>query len=157
MPLCSGEPGIVADQHLRSAGCVSDIPLLVEHYLNHFNEQTGKSVGGTELHGPQQRLTRMEALYHHTVGSAWFSQEEVLKGRIRPGQFADLAVLSAPYLRVDDEDLRHIESDLTVMSGRVVYGAGEFDGLASVPGAIEPDWSPVHRYGGYYSHRGANS
>eukprot|EP00913_Durusdinium_trenchii_P013354 g12535.t1 len=25
---------------------ISDIPLLVEHYLNHFNEQTGKSVGG---------------------------------------------------------------------------------------------------------------
>lgn len=92
----------------------------------------------------------MEALFHHTVGSAWFSQEEVLKGRLKPGQFADLAVLNAPYLDVDDEDLRHIEADLTVTGGRVVYDSGEFGGRADSLEPIEPSWSPVRSYGGYY-------
>ena len=110
---------------------------------------TGRSVGGTELHGPEQRLTRMEALFHHTVGSAWFSQEEVLKGRLKPGQFADLAVLNAPYLDVDDADLRHIESTLTITGGRIVYGSDDYDDLAPSLPSIEPAWSPVRTFGGY--------
>ncbi|MEO1035961.1 MAG: amidohydrolase [Pseudomonadota bacterium] len=110
---------------------------------------TGRSVGGTELHGPGQRLTRREALFQHTVGSAWLSQEEVLKGRLRPGQFADLAVLNLPYLDVADEELRNIESELTVTNGKVVYGAGDFAALGNSPAPIEPAWSPVREYGGY--------
>jgi predicted amidohydrolase YtcJ len=112
---------------------------------------TGNSVGGTELHGERQRLTREEALFHHTVGSAWFSQEEVLKGRIRPGQFADLAVLNAPCFEVNDDDLRHIESELTITGGKPVYGAGEFASLVPPLEPIQPSWSPVASYGGYYS------
>jgi hypothetical protein len=118
-------------------------------WLTLYWATTGKSVGGTELHGPEQRLTRMEALFHHTVGSAWFSQEEVLKGRLKAGQFADLAVLNAPYFDVADEDLRHIESDLTVMNGSIVYGKGEFAGRMTPLEPIEPEWSPVHEFGGY--------
>ena len=120
-------------------------------WLTLYWATTGKSVGGTQLHGPQQQLTRMEALYHHTVGSAWFSQEEVLKGRVKPGQFADLAVLNAPYLDVDDEDLRHIEADLTIMNGKVVYGSGDMDLEPATLPPIQPDWSPVHEFGGYYT------
>ncbi|MEE4162155.1 MAG: amidohydrolase [Woeseiaceae bacterium] len=119
-------------------------------WLTLYWATTGKSVGGTELHGPGQRLTREEALFHHTVGSAWFSQEEVLKGRLKAGQFADLAVLNAPYLEVDDEDLRSIESELTVMGGRVVYGAGEFAGRAARIEPVQPAWSPVAAFGGYF-------
>ncbi|MEM9533941.1 MAG: amidohydrolase [Pseudomonadota bacterium] len=119
-------------------------------WLTLYWATTGRSVGGSQLHGPKQQLTREEALFHHTVGSAWLSQEEVLKGRLKPGQFADLAVLNAPYLEVDDEDLRHIESDLTVTSGRVVHAAGDLASLAPVLPAIAPAWSPVASYGGYY-------
>ena len=123
-------------------------------WLTLYWATTGRSVGGTELHGPEQRLSRMEALFHHTVGSAWFSQEEVLKGRLKPGQFADLAVLNAPYLEVDDEDLRHIEADLTVMNGQVVHDSGAFGGRTRPLEAIEPSWSPVRSYGGYYRGEG---
>ncbi|MEO1575976.1 MAG: amidohydrolase, partial [Pseudomonadota bacterium] len=110
---------------------------------------TGRSVGGTDLHGPEQRLTRREALFHHTVGSAWISQEEVMKGRLKPGQFADLAVLNAPYLTVSDEDVKAIESELTITGGRIVHGAGAFADRAPPLPAIEPSWSPVRTYGGY--------
>ncbi|MEL6302802.1 MAG: amidohydrolase [Pseudomonadota bacterium] len=112
---------------------------------------TGKSIGGTQLHGEAQQLTRTEALLHHTVGSAWFSQEEVLKGRIKPGQFADLAVLNAPYLKVDDEEIRQIESDLTIMNGAIVHGSDRFAALAPALPDIQPAWSPVAAFGGFYS------
>jgi hypothetical protein len=110
---------------------------------------TGKSVGGTQLHGDRHRLTREEALFHYTVGSAWLSQEEQLKGRIKPGQFADFALLNAPLLEVADEDLRSIEADLTVLAGKPVHGVGEFAGLAESLPPIQPEWSPVRTYPGY--------
>ena len=110
---------------------------------------TGKSIGGTQLHGPRHQLTREEALFHYTVGSAWFSQEERLKGRLMPGQYADFALLNAPYLEVSDEDLKAVEADLTVTGGQPVYGAGEFDNLIEDLPSIEPKWSPVRDFGGY--------
>lgn len=110
---------------------------------------TGRSVGGTELHSRRHRLSREEALFHYTVGSAWFSQEERLKGRIVPGQYADMALLNAPYLEVPDEELKSIESDLTIMNGKPVYASGEFTGLVEPLALIEPAWSPVRDYGGY--------
>ena len=110
---------------------------------------TGRSVGGTQLHGPRHQLTREEALFHYTVGSAWFSQEERLKGRLKPGQYADFSLLNAPYLEVSDDDLKSIESDLTVTGGKTVYGTGEFADLAEPLPEIEPAWSPVRDYGGY--------
>lgn len=113
-----------------------------------FWATTGRSVGGEKLHGGQHRLSREEALFHHTVGSAWFSHEELLKGRLKPGQFADFAVLNVPYLDVSNDDIKHIESDLTVVNGKPVYGVGDFSGLAQELGPIMPDWSPVRTFGG---------
>ena len=56
------------------------------------------------------------------VGSAWFSGEEDKKGAIAPGQLADLAVLSADYFSVPEEEIKGIESVLTLVGGKVVYG-----------------------------------
>ena len=72
-----------------------------------------------------------------------------MKGRLKPGQFADFAVLNAPYLDVDDAGIGSIESDLTVVNGKAVYGAGEFAALAPSLEPIKPDWSPVNSFGGY--------
>ena len=59
------------------------------------------------------------------------------------GQLADLAVLSADYFTIPEEEIRGIESLLTIVGGKVVYGAGEFGGLAPPPLPVSPDWSPV--------------
>jgi predicted amidohydrolase YtcJ len=111
---------------------------------------TGKTVGGTPLYGPENRLSREEALRLYTIGSAWFSQEEYLKGRIAPGQYADLAVLSDDYFAVPEEKIKEIESVLTVVGGRIVYGAEDFEGLAPVLPPVSPEWSPVTKFNGYY-------
>jgi hypothetical protein len=111
---------------------------------------SGKTVGGTAMYPENNRLTREEALRLWTAGSAWFSGEEKVKGRIAEGQFADMAVLSADYFKIPEEEIKGIESVLTVLGGRVVHGAGEFAPLAPPPLPVSPDWSPAGRYGGYY-------
>lgn len=111
---------------------------------------TGKSVGGTILLAPENRVDRAMALELYTLGSAWFSGEEHLKGRIAPGQYADMALLSADYFSVPEEDIRHIESVLTLTGGDVVYGAGEYEALAPALEPILPAWSPVRLFGGYH-------
>ena len=110
----------------------------------------GKTVGGRPLYPEGNRLERAEALRRYTLGSAWFSGEEGKKGAVAPRQLADLAVLSADYFAVPEEDIKGIESVLTLVGGRVVYGAGEFAGLAPPPLPVLPEWSPVKFAGGYH-------
>ena len=118
---------------------------------------TGNTVGGLNLYPEQNRLDRMEALRLYTVGSAWFSTEEGKKGSIAPGQLADLAVLSADYFSISDEDIKRLESVLTMVGGKVVYAASEFSKLAPPPLPASPDWSPVKYYGGYQQPRDARA
>lgn len=111
---------------------------------------SGKTVGGTELYPKENRLTREEALRLYTLGSAWFSGEEAVKGRIATGQLADFAVLSADYMTVPEEEIKLIESVLTVLGGDVVYAAKPFEALSPprLP-AVIPAWAPVAHFGGY--------
>src|SRR5580700_2503343 len=107
---------------------------------------TGKTVGGLST---DHRLDRMEALRLWTVGSSWFSTEQGSKGSIVAGQLADIAVLSADYFSVADEEIKNLESVLTIVGGKPVYAAEEFAKLAPALPPVLPEWSPVAAYGGY--------
>jgi predicted amidohydrolase YtcJ len=111
---------------------------------------TGRTVGGTSLYPENNRLERTEALRLYTVGSSWFSAEEDKKGSIRPGQLADLAVLSADYFSIPEEDIKRLESVMTVVGGKIVYASEPFTKLAPPPLPVSPDWSPVREFGGYF-------
>ena len=110
---------------------------------------TGKTVGGLSLYPEENRLDRSEALKLYTAGSSWFSTEEGKKGALAPGQLADLAVLSADYFSVPEEEIKHLESVLTIVGGKIVYATAEFSKLAPQALPVSPDWSPVKEYGGY--------
>lgn len=112
---------------------------------------TGRTLGGATLFGESNRMSRDEALRLFTSGSAWFSREEHKKGAIAPAQFADLAVLSEDYFTVPDERIKAIESVLTVVDGRIVYGDGPFKSHDQPAPPVMPDWSPVAKFGGAYS------
>lgn len=110
---------------------------------------SGKTVGSKLLYPKDNRMERMEALRLYTVGSSWFSSEDGKKGAIAPGQLADLAVLSADYFFIPEEQIKSLTSVLTIVGGKVVYAAQEFSNLAPPPPPILPEWSPVAKYGGY--------
>jgi imidazolonepropionase-like amidohydrolase len=84
-----------------------------------------------------------------TRGSAWMSGEEQVKGTIQRGQYADLVVLPQDYFSMDVEKIKDLESVLTIVNGKVAYGAGAYQPLAPQLPAIAPAWSPVKYYGGY--------
>lgn len=138
------EMGIPLGAGTDATRVASHNPWVALHWLI-----TGKTVGGVETRAPRHRLTREEALYYYTVGSAWLSGEEALKGRLAPGQFGDLAVLTDDYLTVPEDRIADIESVLTVTNGTIVYGAGPYEGLVPDLPPLKPDWSPVNVFGGY--------
>jgi len=110
---------------------------------------TGKTIGGLSLYPSENRFDRGEALKLYTLGSSWFSTENGKKGALASGQLADLAVLSADYFSIPEEEIRQLESVLTVVAGKVVYANAEFSKLAPPALPVSPDWSPVRQYGGY--------
>lgn len=111
---------------------------------------SGRTVGGLQLYGETDRLSREEALRLYTAGSSWFSTEEDVKGSLIAGQFADFAVLSADYFSIPEPEIKGLESVLTVVNGEVVYAAEEFDHLAPPPLPAALDWAPTAHYGGYF-------
>ena len=111
---------------------------------------TGSTVGGLRLYPDANRLDRLTALRLYTRGSAWMSREDEVKGcnRTRAVRRPD-ARLSADYFEVPDADIRGISSVLTIVDGKVVYGAEEFGTLSPSLPPASPDWSPVRHYGGH--------
>lgn len=111
---------------------------------------SGRTVGGLQLYGEHNRMSREEALALYTKGSSWFSAEEDVKGSLEPGQFADFAVLSADYFSVPEEEIKGLQSVLTVVNGEVVYAADEFQPFAPAPLPVALDWAPTAHYGGRF-------
>jgi predicted amidohydrolase YtcJ len=111
---------------------------------------TGRTVGGLRIYPPGNCLDREAALRMWTENVTWFSNEEGKKGRIQVGQFADLMVPDRDYFACDDDEIADTTALLTMVGGKVVYGAGDFAALDEVPlPPAMPDWSPVRTFGGY--------
>lgn len=111
---------------------------------------TGKTVGGLQITPQRNCLSREAALRLWTEQVTWFSNEEGVKGRIQAGQLADLVVPDRDFLACPESEIADTSSLLTVVGGKVVWGAGPFKPLdESTPPPAMPDWSPVRRFGGY--------
>ncbi len=114
----------------------------------------GRSLGGMQIYGDENLLTREEALYAWTVGSAWSTGHEGIKGEIAAGQLADFVILNRDYLSVPDHEIKSLQSDLTAVDGEIVFAQKDFKQYSPppLPDAL-PLWSPVRYYGGY-QHQG---
>jgi predicted amidohydrolase YtcJ len=91
---------------------------------------TGRSLDDGPRRDPRQRLSRAEALDLYTRAGAWFSFEEDRRGTLQPGWLADLAVLSDDFLTCDEEAIVSLESELTLVGGKVAHAGPPFTGLA---------------------------
>ncbi len=114
---------------------------------------SGKSVSGSEVLAKDNRLSRAEALRLFTQGAAWFMNTETEMGMIAPGHLADFALLDRDYFTVPESQIKSVASVLTVMDGRVVFGAQDYRTLSPQLPEILPSWSPIKHYGGYYEAR----
>jgi predicted amidohydrolase YtcJ len=81
---------------------------------------TRRAVDGSVIN-PEQRITREQALRMWTLNAAWLSFDERSKGSIEPGKLADLIVVSKDFLSCPEDEIKNIETLLTVVGGKVVY------------------------------------
>lgn len=67
------------------------------------------------------RISAKEALYYFTLGAAFSSFEENIKGSIEPGKLADLVILDKDILNIDPKEIKETKVLGTIFNGKIVY------------------------------------
>ncbi len=95
----------------------------MEPLMGIYAAVTRRTLDGKRPQGwvPEQKITVAEAVRAFTMGSAYASFDEKIKGSIEPGKLADLTVLSADIFKIDPVEIEKVKVALTVFDGKVVY------------------------------------
>ena len=95
---------------------------------------------GTE-YNPGQKLIPREALYIHTMGSAYAAFADSVTGSLEPGKLADLVVWSHDLYGMDPSDLVNLAAEMTIVGGNIVYNSGSIP-VAAAPAGRDLNQSP---------------
>jgi len=81
---------------------------------------TRKSSGGN-IFGPEQKISVEEAIKIYTLGSAYASFEENIKGSIEVGKLADFVILNNDPTKVSLDTIKDILVEKTILGGNITY------------------------------------
>ncbi len=73
--------------------------------------------------GPNERVTRQEALWMKTNWAAAYTADQKDLGSLEPGKQADLVVLDKDYMTVPEDDISEIKVLMTLIGGKLIYDA----------------------------------
>jgi predicted amidohydrolase YtcJ len=95
----------------------------MEPLMGIYGAVTRRTLDGKRPAGwvPEQKITVAEAVRAYTLGSAYASFEEKIKGSIEVGKLADLAVLSADIFTIDPVEIEKVEVVMTIFDGQVIF------------------------------------
>ncbi len=84
---------------------------------------TRRTIDGANPGGwvPEERISVAEAVTAYTADAAYACHREDVLGDLRPGKYADLAVLSADIFTIDPAEVENVTVDLTIVEGEVAY------------------------------------
>lgn len=102
----------------------TDSPIeLLNPFNNIYTAVTRKSLNFQPENGwlPNEALSIDEAIHGYTIGSAYASFDENVKGILKEGYLADITVLSKDLYNITEEEILNTEALLTIVDGRVVY------------------------------------
>jgi predicted amidohydrolase YtcJ len=121
-----GESSIVPLRRLVEAGvhvalATDNVPVSLFHPIWHAVARVDRTT--RSVIGASEKLSRETALRAATVEGAYLSFEEGIKGSIAVGKLADLVVLSADPLTVEESHLPDTTAVMTIVGGRVVLDA----------------------------------
>jgi predicted amidohydrolase YtcJ len=89
-------------------------------FLTMYVAVTRRTEGGRVI-GPEQAVTREQALRMMTINAAYLTFDERRKGSIEVGKLGDLTILSDDLLTIEAERIKDIVPEATVVGGRVIY------------------------------------
>ncbi|TET13095.1 MAG: hypothetical protein E3J81_09415 [Dehalococcoidia bacterium] len=108
------------EKGLRPAGS-SDCPVVPPDPLVGLCAAVTRKAESGQVLSPEEAVSPEEALRIYTLGGAYASFEERLKGSIETGKLADLVVLSADPTKVAPEEIKEIRVEKTIIGGEVVW------------------------------------
>lgn len=86
---------------------------------------TRQNEAGTKTFFPENKLTRAQALFAYTQGSAYAEFAEKYKGKLAPGYLADYLILDRNLLTVPAPEILKTQVIETVVNGKTVFAAEE--------------------------------
>lgn len=89
---------------------------------------TRKTWDGTVFNA-EERINRDQALRMWTINNAFNTFEDHLKGSIEVGKLADLAIISKDYFTCPEDEIKDIETLVTIVGGKIVHIADEAKAL----------------------------
>ena len=105
-----------------TAAIGSDAPVINHNpMLGIYGALTRKDGKTGEVVGENQKIDILEAIKMYTYNGAYSSFEEDIKGSIETGKLADLAILSENILETEEESIKEVVVDMTLIDGKVVY------------------------------------
>jgi predicted amidohydrolase YtcJ len=104
-----------------AGGSDGPISYYAEPLLEIYGEVTRGTQWGGKL-GPDQGISRADAIRSVTINGAYTTFEERVKGSIEPGKYADFVVLSDDILSIPAEKIRDTKVLTTVLGGKPVFG-----------------------------------
>jgi predicted amidohydrolase YtcJ len=95
----------------------------MEPLMGIYAAVTRRTLDGKRPQGwvPEQKITVAEAVRAFTMGSAYASGDEKVKGSIEVGKLADLVVLSADIFKIDPVEIEKAKVVMTIFDGKVIY------------------------------------
>jgi predicted amidohydrolase YtcJ len=103
--------------------------------LKHLQVMVTRRARDGVVYGPEERLTREEALRIMTMGSAYYMLKEKQIGSLEEGKLADLVVLDKDFMKVPDEELAQMNILMTLVDGKPLFARAEF--------ATEVNWTGI--------------
>jgi predicted amidohydrolase YtcJ len=112
---------LIEEVGLNSLGAGTDFPVNpINPFINMYIMVTRKDPNG-HVYGATEAISREQALRLYTSAASHYMFDENKKGTIEPGKLADLAVLSADFMSVPEEQIKDIKVDQTIVGGKVVF------------------------------------
>ena len=104
----------------------SDAPVEELDPLLGIHAGVNRTIDERDAWHPEQAISVEDALKATTVNPAWLTGEEHRRGRLVPGQLADLVVLDRDPVTCEPSELREIKVVATMLAGRWVFGGPPF-------------------------------
>jgi len=99
----------------------SDYPISRYEAMTRVGSAVNRTTKDGLVLGSDQRISAEEAIRAYTVGGAYTTHEEHKKGKIVPGQLADLVVLSEDPTSINPAQIESIQVLTTIVGGRIAF------------------------------------